>query len=136
MSKEELLAALRRDLADLARYAREVSYDRFLRERDAQNMVLFAVYRVAQDLIDVAAMVVADRGLGVPHSYREAFALMTQAGLIEAQLSVDVEGWVGLRNVIAHIYRKLDLDRVYTAVSSERDALSSFLVVAERLLTI
>ncbi|MFZ5471925.1 MAG: type VII toxin-antitoxin system HepT family RNase toxin [Myxococcota bacterium] len=134
MSKQELLAALRRDLADLDRYAAEVSYDRFLRERDAQNMVLFAVYRVAQDLIDLANLIVAERSLGVPHTYREAFQLMSQAGLLAAPLAASLEGWVGLRNIIAHIYRKLDLDTLHAAMLHEREPLRSFLAVAGQLL--
>ncbi len=127
MSKEELLAALKRDLADLDRYASEVSYDAFIKNRDAQNMVLFAVYRVAQDLIDLANLAVAERGLGIPRTYREALHLLAQNGLLDQTLASQVEGWVGLRNVIAHIYRKLDLDTVFRALKEERQPLHDFL---------
>jgi uncharacterized protein YutE (UPF0331/DUF86 family) len=127
VSKEELLAALARDVADLDRYAREITYDSFVRDRDTQNMVLFAVYRVAQDLIDLANFVVAERGLGVPRTYREALQLLAQSDLLDASLASQAEGWVGLRNVIAHIYRKLDLDLVFRAVTEERGPLHEVL---------
>lgn len=134
MSRDEFLAALRRDLADLERYAREVGYDRFVRDRDAQNMVLFAVYRVSQNLIDLANLIVADRGLGVPQSYRDTFRLLAEAGILDMNLSPQLEGWAGLRNVIAHIYRKLDLDDVHRAFTSELAPVRSFLDVAAALL--
>ena len=134
MSKDELLAALRRDLLDLERYAREVEYDRFIRDRDVQNMVLFAVYRVSQHLIDLANLVVADRGLGSPQSYRDTFRLLAEAGLIDRGLSPQLEGWAGMRNVIAHIYRKLDLDEVHRAMTNDLEPVRSFLATAATLL--
>jgi uncharacterized protein YutE (UPF0331/DUF86 family) len=127
MSREELIAALERDLQDVERYSREVSYDLFIKDRDTQNMVLFAVYRVSQDVVDLANAVIASRGLGVPRSYRDAFRLLAEAGMIDADLAGALEGWAGLRNVIAHIYRKLDLDQVFDACSKEIGTLRAFL---------
>lgn len=127
MSKEELLAALARDLADLERYARGVTRDEFVADRDKQNMVLFAVYRVAQDLIDLASLVVAQRGLGVPRTYRDSLTRLAEAGVLDAPLASAIEGWVGLRNIIAHVYRRLDLETVYAAVADERDVLHRYL---------
>lgn len=57
-------------------------------------------------------------GLGAPQSYREAFATLARAKLIDPELATALEGWAGLRNVLTHVYTALDLDRVHGALSA------------------
>ncbi|MFH1807663.1 MAG: DUF86 domain-containing protein [Pseudomonadota bacterium] len=134
MSREELLVALRRDLDDLDRYAREVTGERFERDRDVQNMVLFAVYRVQQDLVDLCNLLIVERGLEQAGSYRDGVRRLAEAGLLTTELSVAIEGWIGLRNLVAHAYRRLDLDTVFEAVRTERQCLRDFQQVVQVLL--
>jgi uncharacterized protein YutE (UPF0331/DUF86 family) len=76
-----------------------------------------ALETAAQCAIDLALQIVAARELGAPETYRSAFQSLARAGILETQLASELEGWAGLRNVLAHIYTTIDLDRMYRALS-------------------
>lgn len=76
--------------------------------------------------------IVAKRGLGVPETYREAFTRLAQAGVITAEQSVAMQGWEGLRNILAHLYTGLDIDRVYEAMREDKSVLRDFGRIAAR----
>lgn len=62
--------------------------------------------------IDAAHHVVADQGLGVPASNAAAFRLLTDAGMLDADLATSMGGAVGFRNVLVHGYAEVDDRRV------------------------
>ena len=127
-----LLAALRQSLGVLARYRADVPRDRLLAEVDTQNMVLFALYRVVQGCIDLGHHLVAETGLPVPSTYREVFRVLGDAGIVDRALAERLEGWGGMRNVIAHHYGIIDMTRVATALYDELDDLEQYATALAR----
>jgi uncharacterized protein YutE (UPF0331/DUF86 family) len=128
-----LLAGLRQALAVLARYRSTVPRERLLADLDTQNMVLFALYRAVQGCIDLGQHLVAERGLPVPSTYREVFRVLGDAALVDDGLARRLEGWGGMRNVIAHHYGVIDICRVAAALYEELDDLESFAVAMAAL---
>jgi uncharacterized protein YutE (UPF0331/DUF86 family) len=129
-----LLGALDEALADLEQYARDVPFDRLVTDRGAFRMVCHALYVAAQSCIDIAELIAAARGLGPAPSYRESFLVLGRAGLVPADLTVRMAGWAGLRNVLAHVYTRLDLELVHKAYAEELDSLRDFRRLAPSLL--
>ncbi|MBI5526208.1 MAG: DUF86 domain-containing protein [Deltaproteobacteria bacterium] len=127
MSKREklavLLKALDEALLDLERYAGSVGFDEFVRDRNKYRMVCHALLVAAQSAIDIAEVLVADRGLGPAQTYREAFDILARAGIFPADLAKELSGWAGLRNALVHLYTHLDLQRLYDAFTSGLDPL-------------
>ena len=121
-----LLESLRQSLATLERYRLTVERDRLIHEVDAQNMVLFALYRAVQGAIDLGQHLIAERGLAVPAAYREVFRSLSDGGLVTADLGARLQGWAGFRNIIAHDYGVLDMQRVATALHDELGDLHEF----------
>ena len=70
--------------------------------------------------------IVAKRSLGVPETYRDAFVRLAQAGLITPSQSLSLQGWMGLRNVLAHMYTTVDLDQVFAAMTENKSTLREF----------
>ncbi len=130
-----LLEEVRQALLVLARYRATIPRDRLLAEIDTQNMVLFALYRAVQCCIDLGQHVIAERGLAVPSAYREVFRVLGQAGVIDATLAERMERWGGFRNVIAHQYGALDLDRVARALYEDVIDLDRFATTMAQLLS-
>jgi len=128
-----LLDALRAALVDLDRYAGTVDAARLRTDPDAQNMVLFAMYRAVQACIDLAHHIVADEGLRVPAGYRAAFESLREAGWVDDDLAARLAGWAGLRNVIAHGYVRIDFDRIHAALAERGDLAALAAVVAARV---
>lgn len=101
---ESQLELLERLLARLEQYAEHVTREELESDLDTWLKVSRALELVAQCCVDLAMELVAKRGLGVPETYRDAFVRLAQDGLLTAEQSVALQGWAGLRNVLAHLY--------------------------------
>jgi len=130
---ETLLATLEGYLSTLERYAEEVPWDRFVASEDEQNKVLYGLHKAIQCTIDAASLLVARHGLGPADTYRGMFHRLASAGLLDPDLADRLAGWAGLRNVIVHIYRLLDLELIHSAYAHETGDLRGFVAAARRL---
>ena len=124
--------ALLAELLDLIeRYKVEVDRAQLDHDREVWLKVKAALETSAQCAIDLAMQIVASRSLGTPETYRDAFSALARAGVVDSQLATALEGWAGLRNVLAHVYTALDLDRVHAALG-DTAPLRSFHRIAAR----
>jgi uncharacterized protein YutE (UPF0331/DUF86 family) len=121
-----LLESLRQALTTLDRYRSTVTRDRLIHEVDAQNMVLFALYRAVQGAIDLGQHLIAEKGLPVPSAYREVFRALADAGILSPGLGIRLQGWAGFRNIIAHDYGVLDMQLVAKALHDDLGDLHEF----------
>lgn len=79
-----------------------------LADERLEAFVAFNIFLLVQDAVDLAAHLVAARGLAVPGSHRETFRTLADAGILSRQ-SADGMGQVAaLRNRLAHAYGDLD----------------------------
>ena len=92
-------------------------------------MVLHALYVAIQSAVDLAMHITADSGLAQSESYRAVFRTLERAAIIDAALASRLEGWAGLRNVVAHMYATIDYARVHQALAELED-LERFAVAA------
>jgi uncharacterized protein YutE (UPF0331/DUF86 family) len=129
---ETQLDLLERLLARLDLYAGTITRDQLEEDLDTWLKVSRALELVAQCCVDLAMEIVARRGLGVPDSYREAFVRLAQEGLLTPAQSRALQGWAGLRNVLAHLYASIDLDRLFAAVTEDKQHLRDFGRLAAR----
>lgn len=127
---EAQLDLLERLLARLDEYAAKVSRSDLELDFDAWLMVSRALELSAQCCVDLAMECVAKRALGAPETYRDAFVRLAAASVITPELALKMEGWAGLRNVLAHLYTQIDLDRMYQALVEDKGALREFARVA------
>ncbi len=87
----------------------------------------FHIFLLLQDAADLAAHLVAERGLGLPSSQREAFDLLASANIIHPETARAMGAAVGLRNRIAHRYGELDPVRLVREAPLGLDAVARFL---------
>jgi uncharacterized protein YutE (UPF0331/DUF86 family) len=72
----------------------------------------FHLFLLVQDAVDLAAHMVAERGLAVPASQRESFEALARAGVLTAQSAEAMARMASLRNRIAHSYGEIDVVRM------------------------
>jgi uncharacterized protein YutE (UPF0331/DUF86 family) len=123
---ESQLELLERLLTRLDQYGQEVTRAQLEADLDTWLKVSRALELAAQCCLDLAMKIVAKRGLGVPETYRDAFVRLAQAGLITPSQSLALQGWMGLRNVLAHMYTAVDLDQVFAAMTENKVTLREF----------
>ncbi len=111
---EGILAHLREldaAVSDWERY-QSITLDVLRTDRDKQNMVLYALLVSIQASIDIANHLIATSSSRRPETYRESFAILSDEGLIPEDLAIQLSDLAGFRNVLVHLYCRLDLDEV------------------------
>ncbi len=79
--------------------------------------------RAIQACIDLANVVLAKEGLGLPNSYRQAFELLKKFQVIPSKLNGKLIAMVGFRNISVHDYEEIKPEIVHGIV---KDHLKDF----------
>ena len=131
---QAILGELDRALDALDEYSRTIDFARFTTERLAFDGVLHAMTVAGQCAIDLALMIVADRKLGAPPTYKDVFLALARAKVVPSELLDPLAEWASLRNVIVHLYTKLDLQKLHAAYTTKAAVLRKFRALAARAL--
>lgn len=105
-----------------------------LAERDARQPLdddgLAAVkYRfivAIEATIDAGQHVISSEGLPVPDSFAEVFDVLADAGHLSRELSEQLRGMAGFRNLLVHGYARIDDARVRTILRTRLDDFDRF----------
>ena len=97
------------------------------RSPDASDAVILHLWQAVQIAIDLALSFCLRLNLGAPSSYADAFRKLNGAGVIEKDLAERLVRAAGFRNVVAHAYESIDMQRVYRAASEGPIDLRAFL---------
>lgn len=100
--------------------------DAFHADRTVREVVTLNLFVALQEALAVATHWIADEGWDVPHSYGEVFTVLASRGVLDHDLAVRLHGAAGLRNLIAHQYGVVDVDRIFTIASNDLDDLLLF----------
>lgn len=98
---------------------------------DASDIIVLHLWQAVQSVIDLAGSACLHFHLGTPQNYGEAFQRLADAGFLEPELAGRLTQAVSFRNVVAHAYDKLDMDRVYRAAREGPADLRAFLAALE-----
>jgi Uncharacterized conserved protein len=75
-----------------------------------QDSIILNIQRACEASIDIAMHIVSERKLGIPRSSRDAFKMLQEAGILDADLANRLMSMVGFRNIAVHDYQSLNLD--------------------------
>lgn len=100
---------------------------------DTSDSVVLHLWQATQLVIDLALAANLDLDLGTPTSYADAFRRLAAAGHLPEDLATRLSLAAGFRNVVVHMYQKLDMTRVHRAASQGPEDLRAFLRVLRDL---
>jgi uncharacterized protein YutE (UPF0331/DUF86 family) len=129
MVDKAVLAAKLAAIRDAVARVRDVlpqSAEAFRNDRTTREIVTLNLFVALQELIALAAHWVADEGWAVPQSYAETFTVLGDRNVIDRGLALRLRGTAGLRNLIAHQYGVLNVDRIFAIASGELDDMLAF----------
>ena len=104
-----------------------VDLDRFLKDIDRQESILFNIQMAIQNCIDIAAHIISEEGLGVPGSTTEMFYTLEKNSYLDTDLTQKMVRAVGFRNLILHEYAKLELEQVFEIAQNDTNDLNEYL---------
>jgi len=110
---------------DWERY-RSITLAELRTDRDKRNMVLHALLVSIQASIDIANHLVAASSSRRPETYRESFIILCDEGLIPEDLGAQLSDLAGFRNVLVHLYCRLDLDEVYGVLKDDLPVMNRY----------
>jgi uncharacterized protein YutE (UPF0331/DUF86 family) len=85
---------------------------------DAQDILILNLERAVQLCVDIAGILVAERGLKpVPTTMADAFDVLCSAQIISEKLKDRMRKSVGFRNLAVHEYDKINWEIVYRIAS-------------------
>jgi uncharacterized protein YutE (UPF0331/DUF86 family) len=113
------LDILRENLARLAEIP-QATYAEFASDFRNLDSALHRLQTSIQALIDVAAYVCAQRGLGTPGSSFDVIERLERAGFLPAGAAERFAPVVGFRNRVVHLYDRIDPQIVYRILTEER----------------
>lgn len=99
----------------------------------ATDTVVLHLWQAIQVVIDLAMAACVRLGLGSPPTYGDAFRLLADADLLDAELAGRLAQAAAFRNLIVHAYARLDLVRVHAIAGSASADLQAFLVALRDL---
>jgi uncharacterized protein YutE (UPF0331/DUF86 family) len=127
-------ALLVRDRIAKVRAALPARAEHVLDDDRLEAFISFHLFLLIQDSVDLAAHLVAARGLAVPGSQREVFEALTNAKLLARDTALAMAQMASLRNRIAHSYGDLDPVRMVREAPTGLDHVEGFLAELANLL--
>jgi uncharacterized protein YutE (UPF0331/DUF86 family) len=100
--------------------------DAFGADRTAREIVLLNLFVALQEAIALATHWLADEGWDMPQSYGDAFMVLADRHVLEHRLANRLRAASGLRNLIAHQYGAVNVDRIFELASNDIEDLLSF----------
>ena len=99
-----------------------LSYESFLRDSVAQDVVEYNLFQIVNHLIDIFQHAVVDEEYGFPETAYEAAQILLEKGVLSQEDIEIFKRMVGFRNVVGHDYIDLDKETVYDILThGERD---------------
>lgn len=130
----ELLREVSADLADLKEKA-QMDREQLLASRDAQAVVERRLQTAVEGCLNVGNHVIARKRLGVPRDYAEVFHILGQAGVLSLQVAEAMADLARLRNLLVHLYSRVDHARLHESLPQRIRTLESFVEDVSRWLT-
>src|SRR5262249_35425710 len=101
---------------------------------DVSDAVVLHLWQATQIVIDLAMSACLAMKLGTPASYADAFRRLETAGILDTALADRLVRAAGFRNLVAHAYEALDMQRVHQAAKDgPRDLLALLAILRDRV---
>lgn len=85
----------------------------FLNSKTLQYSISMLMMNIANTCLDLGSELINLKQLGYPETYREIFTILEKNKLIAPSLAVKMKNLVGLRNLLAHEYGKINMELLY-----------------------
>ena len=106
----------------------------FLEDRDAQDIACYRLLVAIEAALGLCYHVSAKKLTKVPGEYAECFVILADAGLISRELSEGLQRMARFRNLLVHMYWKIDYGFVYEIIHNNLNDLRHFSKVVSALL--
>jgi len=126
---QELIQTRCQEIADsLERLEKIKSFtkDEFLKDRDLQDIASYRLLVAIEAALNLCYHVSAKKLKKVPQEYAECFSILAEGGIIPKNLSVRLKRMAHFRNMLVHMYWKIDLEIIFDIIKNNLADLQQF----------
>jgi uncharacterized protein YutE (UPF0331/DUF86 family) len=127
------LDALESYVAELRGF-REIPREEFIREPALHHLAERYLELACERVLDIGRHVIADQGYRQAASNRKVIEVLAEEGLLDPELSERLQEWMGLRNVLVHLYLEIDHGVTYETIEKDLGDLDAFAAHMVKLL--
>ncbi|MHA1900210.1 MAG: type VII toxin-antitoxin system HepT family RNase toxin [Promethearchaeota archaeon] len=113
----------------ISRLQRNLSLDDFLGNFEKQLACRYTIQECVQICIDIAFHLCIINEFGEPTNYKDVFKILKQNQILSDKLSKKKQYWVGVRNLVSHIYEDVDDARIYSFIVEDLNDFEDFILV-------
>lgn len=95
--------------------------EEFLKSPVSQDIAKWNFYVAAQACLDLGNHIIAIKGFEIPEKYEDIIATLAKEKVISENSAKSLEGMGGFRNLIAHGYFKIDLNKLYNYLKKTKE---------------
>ena len=107
-----------RKLSELEEYTsqiqdfRSISVDDYRSDWKSQRIIERTLQMMIETCVDIAGHIISDKKYRIPESYADAFIVLRENGIVDADICRTIEQITKFRNVIVHHYDRVDAEIV------------------------
>jgi len=109
-------------LAQISQEPKEI----FLQDKDLQDIGCYRLLVAIEAALALCFHIAAKKLSKVPEDYAGCFALLGESEIISAELAVRLQKMARFRNLLVHMYWKIDYEAVYNIISDSAHDLRDF----------
>ncbi len=100
--------------------------EEFLRDQDLKDIACYRLLVAIEAALGLCYHVSAKHLKKVPEGYAECFAILANAGIIPSDLSENLQKMARFRNLLIHMYWKVDYGTLYEMIQHNLNDLRHF----------
>lgn len=129
----ELFQEFRKAVGSL-RKLQETPLGEFLANFEKQGSAKYFFIVAIEAAIDICNHIIAEERLGQPREYAEVFRVMGEAGIFPEDLLGKLEQMAKFRNLLVHLYGKVDDRQVYEILQTRLGDFEQFELAIQEFL--
>lgn len=129
MLNQELVRSRAQEITDSVARLRKIGampLENFLADQDTKDLACYRLQVAIEAALQLCYHVCAKQLRQVPEEYAQCFALLEKAGTIPGELSASLQKAARFRNLLVHMYWKVEYHLVHKLLEECLDDLESF----------
>lgn len=114
------------DSVERIRKIKALPLEVFLKDQDQQDIGCYRLQIAIEAALSLCYHITAKELRKVPEEYAQCFVLLEEAGIITADLSGNLQKMARFRNLLVHMYWKIDYTAVYDIIENNTEDLEEF----------
>ena len=110
----------------------QLARDQFLADQDSKDIACYRLLLAIEAALALCYHWSARQLRATPEDYAGCFAILADAGLVPRDLAERLQRMARFRNLLVHMYWKIDYERVYDVLHHDLDDLRSFCALVTR----